>query len=144
MHRQTQNNNIHTWMNWIDEMMMKKKIFRITSLTCFLTWQSHLASDWSPYLLHQYPFLFTRWMSMMSMCSSDCEWCSKWEVWRNLTYYIAQSHVQMTHWTVISLVVFYYWLIWLVYIMISESISLSFGQTTRSFISLRRQFLVFG
>ena len=51
-------------------------------------------------------------------------------------------HAQLTHWTVFLLVYFYYWLLWLVSIMISESISLSFGQTTHIFISLRRQFLV--
>ena len=50
----------------------EEKIFLITSLTCFLTWQSHPASDWSPCPLHQYPFLFTRWMSMMStLCNGD-------------------------------------------------------------------------
>ena len=78
-------------------------------------------------------------LAVFLLCSGDCEWYSKWEVWMDLTYYIAQPHVQMTHWTVILLVVFYYWLLWLVSIMISEIISLSFGQTTRNFISLRRQ-----
>ena len=125
---------LHLHVFWHDNLIQ----LLIEVLVFYISTHFYLPGECQCATVNEVSFLvFVLW-------SSDGEWCSKWEVWMYLTYYVAQPHVQMTHWTVILLVVFYYWLIWLVSIMISESISLSFGQTTQNFISLRRQFLVLG